>query len=314
MKDIERVLIVGAGAIGSAIASLIHQVKPGAVSILAEGERFERYTQDGFVVNGKKYHFPVVNPESFHNAELIIVAVKYHQLPEALHLMNTQVGPETSILSLLNGISSEEIIGRQFGAGPGAPAGVTIPPYAMILGIDAVRAGNETHFASPGTIFFGETHNDPGNWSPRVQRIARFFDTVSIPYNVPENMLRALWYKFMINVGVNQVSAILKAPYRPFQTLPEAKATVITLQKEVIALSDALGIGLDESDITNWEKTLATLHPDNLTSMCQDVLAHRKTEVEMFAGTVVELGKKHGVPTPVNEFVYNLIHCIEALY
>ena len=83
---------------------------------------------------------------------------------------------------------------------------------------------------------------------------------------------------------------------------------------EVIALSQAMGIGLNQGDLETWENTLATLHPDNLTSMCQDVLARRKTEVEMFSGAVIALGRLHGVPTPVNEQYYNLIKTIESTY
>ncbi|AEJ20938.1 ketopantoate reductase family protein [Gracilinema caldarium] len=315
MKDIERVLVVGSGAVGTAIASIISEHIPGSVSVLADGERFERYNRDGFIVNGKTYHFPVISPVSTHSHyDLIIVAVKHHHLPEAIEQMKAHVGDNTSILSLMNGISSEEQLGARFGAGPGAPDGVRLPPYAMILGIDAVRIGNETRFASTGKIFFGEATNNTSALSPRIQRIAAFFEKACVPYEIPENMLRALWFKFMINVGINQASAILRAPYRLFQTNTNAKAVMETLQREVIALSQAMGINLNEQDLVNWEKTLAGLHPDNLTSMCQDVLANRKTEVEMFAGTVVHLGKQYQVPTPANELVFNLIKAIEASY
>jgi 2-dehydropantoate 2-reductase len=127
-------------------------------------------------------------------------------------------------------------------------------------------------------------------------------------------MLRSLWYKFMINVGINQVSAILRSPYGIFQKLPEAKAAMEAPMREVIELSKVVGVGLEEADLHRWEETLATLHPENITSMCQDVLAKRKTEVEMFAGTIVALGKKHGVPTPANAMLFDLLKTIEASY
>ncbi len=329
MNEIERVLIVGAGAVGAAVASIIHESDPHAVSVLADGERFDRYGRDGFLVNGRHYRFPVAAPgkpegttgsgapragAAHRPADLIILAVKHHHLSEAMEQMRSHVGPETTVLSLLNGISSEELLGEAFGPGPGAPDGCGLPPYAMILGIDAVRVGNETRFASAGKIFFGESTNEGGKLSPRVARIARFFDRVGIPYTVPENMLRALWYKFMINVGINQASAVLRAPYRLFQTQREARALMESLQREVIALSQAVGVGLGEQDLANWEETLSKLHADNLTSMCQDVLACRKTEVEMFAGAVVDLGRKHGVPTPTNEVFFNLLRAMEQSY
>ena len=332
MKEIRTVLIAGAGAVGTAVASIIHAKLPGAVSVLAEGERLERYRRGGFIVNGARFDFPLVEAsrssphqaprEAAHGAErevgafpdLVIIAVKHHHLPATIEQLRGHVGPETSILSLLNGIESEETLGAAFGGGFGAPEGVSIPPYAMILGIDAVRVGNDIRFASGGKIFFGDRTNPTGAWSARVARIARFFDAAGVAYVVPEDMLRALWYKFMINVGINQVSAVLRAPYGVFQRSPEASAAMEAPMREVIAIARALGIGLEDADLGRWKETLASLHPDNLTSMCQDVLASRKTEVEMFAGKVVALGKALGVPTPANEMLFDLLKAAEAAY
>ncbi|GAB1482323.1 2-dehydropantoate 2-reductase [Treponema sp.] len=314
MKEIDRVLIVGAGAVGAAVASAIHTRLPGSVSVLADGERLERYRQNGFIVNGKRYDFPLASIDKVEKFDLVIISVKHHHQDAAIELMQPFVSQETSIISLLNGISSEEILGAAFGPGPGAPENTKLPPYAMVLGIDAVRVGNDTRFESPGKIFFGETKNDPENLSPRVARIARFFDKAGVAYVVSENMYRSLWYKFMINVGINQASAILRAPYSIFQTQPDALSLMQTLMREVIAVSQAIGVNLDESDLHNWETTLAALHGDNLTSMCQDVLAKRKTEVELFAGTIRELGKKHAVPTPANEFCFHLLRAMELNY
>lgn len=302
---------------GTAVASVIHTKLPGTVSVLAEGERLDRYRRGGFIVNGTRFDFPLVdaarkNADAY--ADLVIVAVKHHHLPETVNQLRGHVGPDTSILSLLNGIESEETLGAAFGAGPFAPESVSIPPYAMILGIDAVRVANETRFASGGKIFFGERTNPAGAWSARVTRIARFFDAAGVAYVIPEDMLRMLWYKFMINVGINQVSAVLRAPYGVFQKSTEAGAAMEAPMREVIALARKLGIGLEEADLGRWKETLATLHEDNLTSMCQDVLAGRKTEVEMFAGKVVALGKKLGVPTPANEMLFDLLKAVEVSY
>ena len=321
MKAIERVLIVGPGAVGSAVASIIHKQVPGSVSVLADGERFDRYSRDGFIINGEHFSFPVVSPhhssnsrQNKHAFDLIIVAVKNHHLSQAMEQMRPHVGPDTTVLSLLNGISSEETLGNEFGPGPGAPEGCSIPPYAMILGIDAVRVANETCFASSGKIFFGDAQNKTNAFSPRIERIASFFDKAKVPYTIPENMLRSLWYKFMINVGINQASAVLRAPYRAFQSNPDARSLMESLQREVITVSQAHKVNLDESDLSRWEETLSKLHPENMTSMCQDVLAERKTEVEIFAGAVMELGQRYSVETPVNTLMFTILKGLEASY
>ena len=304
MGEINKVLVVGAGAVGAAVASIIHRSKPGFVHVLAEGERLERYRAEGFIVNGIRHDFPLISPSEKGDFDLIIVAVKSHHLDAAIKQMRLHVSPRTIILSLLNGILSEQIIAEAYG-----PC-----PLAMILGIDAVRIGNETRFTSGGKISFGEPKNIQGRWTDRIAALARFFDSAGIGYEVPEDMLKTLWYKFMINVGVNQASAVLRAPYRVFQTIPEAKAAMASGMREVIALSQAVGVCLQEEDLARWEATLVTLNGDNMTSMLQDVLAKRKTEIEIFAGTVVELGKKFGVPTPANELWFSLIRTIEETY
>ncbi len=184
----------------------------------------------------------------------------------------------------------------------------------MILGIDAVRIGNDTRFSSSGKIFFGKELNPENAWNPQVQAVADFFDKTGVTYVVPANMTRSLWYKFMINVGINQASAVLRAPYRVFQTIPEARAVMESGMREVIALSRILGTGLEDADLARWIDTLMSLGPEGVTSMLQDVEAKRKTEVEIFSGTVIELGEKVGLPTPVNELWFNLIRTIEKSY
>jgi 2-dehydropantoate 2-reductase len=305
-KEIQSVLIVGAGAVGAAAAGMIASNAPGAVSLLAAGNRLQRYRSGGFLLNGVRHDFSLVTPDQRSEPDLIIIAVKNYHLPQTLHEMRSHVGSRTLIISLLNGISSEAEIAAAFGKEKVL--------YAMILGIDAVRSGNEISFSSTGKIHFGDAANLAGAWSERVARVAAFFDRTGVAHVVPPNMIRSLWYKFMINVGINQVSAILRGAYRVFQTEPSAKAVMDDAMAEVVALSKAMKTGLEESDIASWHATLMGFAPENKTSMLQDVEARRQTEVEAFAGTVIRLGRAAGVPVPVNAVLYNLLKAIEASY
>lgn len=308
MDDIRSVLIVGAGAVGAAVASVLRE--GAAVSVLADASRAARYAAEGFTLNGERLSFPILPsgtaPRPGEEPDLAIVAVKSHHLGRAIADMAPYVGPRTLVLSLLNGITSEDDLAAAFGREK--------VPYAMILGIDAVREGSATTFSSSGKIHFGDALNPKGAWSDRVSRIASLFERCGMGYVVPEDMLRSLWYKFMINVGINQASAVLRAPYGPFQRLPEAKAVMDAAMREVVALSKALGTGLADSDVEAWGETLSRLSPDAKTSMLQDVEARRKTEVEAFAGTVLALGGKAGVPTPVNGLLFDMIRTIEQSY
>ena len=285
--DIRSALVVGAGAVGAAVAGIIAARDPRAVAVLAGRERLERYRSQGFLLNGTRRDFRLVSPEEPGRAQLVIVAVKNHQLPHAIRDMGGHVGPETLILPLLNGITSEDELAAAFGQEKVL--------YAMILGIDAVREENRTVYSSTGKIHFGDAANTPGAWSGRVSRVAAFFERTGVACVVPQDMVRSLWYKYMINVGINQVSAVIRAPYRIFQTDPDAKAVMEAAMAETIALSGAMGTGLVDSDIAAWHKTLGGFGSEGKTSMLQDVEARRKTEVEAFADTVVSLGRKAGV-------------------
>jgi 2-dehydropantoate 2-reductase len=121
-----------------------------------------------------------------------------------------------------------------------------------------------------------------------------------------------MWWKFMINVGINQASAVLRSPYGVFQSSPDALALMKTLMQEVIAVAQKNSVGLTLKDLDDWCTILNTLSPDGKTSMLQDIEAGRKTEVEIFAGKVVSMGEKFQIPTPVNETVLRIIKVIEA--
>ncbi len=307
MKEITSVLVAGAGAIGSMVAWQIHRHEPATVSVLAGGERAERYRRDGFLVNGERLDFPVAPVEGRGTPDLVIVACKAHHLDAVIEDLKNWIGPDTLILSLLNGITSEQIIARAYGE--------RRIPLAMIVGTDAWHGGNVTAFTKTGTIWFGDPV--PGERSPRIDAIESFFSRVGIAYRVPEDMRNRLWFKFMMNVGLNQVSAVLRRPYAIFKTgtrVREAADLLEAAMREVIEVARAEGISLGESEIEEVYRTLDSLSDGGKTSMCQDVEAGRKTEVELFAGTVIALAARHGIPVPVNETLGKLLVAIERSY
>jgi 2-dehydropantoate 2-reductase len=306
MKPIKTVLLAGTGAVGAAIAARIQDQDAGEVSVLAGGERHERYVADGFMVNGKKHLFPCVRPEGSSEPDLVIVAVKHHNIEETTADLRKHVGPGTLLISLMNGISSEETLAAAFGWDRVL--------YAMIIGIDAVREKNVTTSSTSGRIFFGEKKNAAGAWTSRVERVADFFGRAGIEYVVPEDMIRTLWYKFMINAGINQGSAVLRAGYGVFVEIPEARELMEAAMREVIATAHREGIALGEKDFEDWNRTLRKLPADGKTSMLQDVEAGRETEVEMFAGTLIEIASRHGLSVPVNQTLFRIIKTIERTY
>ena len=305
IPTIKTIALIGAGAMGACYASKFYEIDPNCISLVATGDRYDRLKEKGLVVNGKHYLFNVIRPEEKSPpSDFIIVAVKHHHLEEAMRDISNRIGENSLILSIMNGIESEDQIAAVYGADKLL--------YAVAVGIDAVRHANSITFSQQGKLIFGEAKNL--HLTDRVLSVQSLFNQAGIVYETPEDMIRTLWWKFMINMGINQASAVLGAPYSVFQNSQEARELMESAMREVITIAQAEGIHLFEEDIGNWKSFLATVSPQGKTSMLQDVEAKRKTEVEMFAGKVIELGKKHGIPTPINQTLYRLIKVIEQSY
>jgi 2-dehydropantoate 2-reductase len=184
--------------------------------------------------------------------------------------------------------------------------------YCVAQGMDAVKVGNRLTYAHMGKLCFGD--REGGAVSPRAQAVAAFFDKTGIPYEIDGDMRKRLWGKFMMNVGVNQAAAIYGGTYGELQSAGPARDAMIAAMREVISLSEPEGIPLAEDDLTYWLRVLSTLSPEGKPSMRQDLEARRYSEVELFAGTVLALGQKHGIPTPVNQEFYQKIKAAESRY
>jgi 2-dehydropantoate 2-reductase len=305
MAVIQRVYLCGLGAIGSAYASRLVEYHPGLLTVIADRERIERYRRERLTVNGQDYTFSMVEPEAVEEpGDLILIAVKYHQLAESIRAIRRCVGADTIILSLLNGITSETVVGTEYG--------MEKMLYSFVIGTDAVREGTRTRFSNSGRIVFGDKTNV--DLSPKVRAVKDLFDAAGIPCQVPEDMLRELWWKFMMNVGVNQVSAVLRAPYGVFGRVGEARELLEMASREVLPIAARAGVNLTEADIRDQIRIIGSLTPEGKTSMLQDVEARRKTEVEIFAGAVAQMGREYGIATPVNDLLLRMIHTLERTY
>ena len=302
-KKIKKVAIIGAGAMGSYFASRFFDTAGFSTVLIAKGRRLEKLKTNGLIVNGKSYAIPVIHPdEAISAVDLIIVALKHYHLEKAVQGLEKLISDSTAIISVMNGLESEEYIGSIYGKEKVL--------YAISVAIDAVREGsNRTTYTKPGKHFFGQADNT--HLSQRVLYVQEAFDRAKIVYETPKDMIRIMWWKFMINVGMNQASAVMKASYGVFQTSLDAQGLMEALMKEVIALTDVMGVNLTDHDIKEWYLFLNVLSSQGKTSMLQDIEAGRKTEVGIFGGKVVELGKTHDVQTPANQACLQIIRVLE---
>ncbi len=302
MNPTKNVTILGLGAMGAYFSSRFLTTPDIATTVVAKEARYDQLKKHGIRVNGEQVDIPLIRPDdATEPAELIIVALKHQHLPDAVHDLKNLVGEQTTIISVMNGLDSEGYLGAVYG--------VDKVLYTVSVGIDAVRENGTVTYSNPGKQIFGEADNSL--ISQRVRSVQELFERAGIAYETPPDMIRMLWWKFMINVGMNQSSAIMRAPYGVFHQTHEARELMKALMLEVISLAQAAGINLGEQDLHDWYPILHSLSPQGKTSMLQDIEAGRKTEVEIFGGKVLELAEAHDIPVPVNQTVVRIIKVLE---
>jgi 2-dehydropantoate 2-reductase len=295
-KPIKQVSLIGLGALGIMYSEHLSKKMPYEdLRIIADKERINRYTKEGVFCNEERCNFNYVTPEQkVEPADLLIFAVKYTQLQEAIKLVVNHVGKDTIILSVLNGIVSESDIGAVYGNDHNL--------YCVAQGMTAVKTDNRLIYMNKGILCYGEL-NESEN-SEKVLRVKSFFDSIGMPYEINNQMKTKLWSKLMANVGINQTIAYHETTNSQIQQSGPIRDIMITAMEEVIKVATLEEVDLSYQDIDYWLRIFNTLEPEGMPSMAQDVKANRTTEVELFAGTIVKLAHKHGVDVPVNEMFY----------
>lgn len=300
MKDIKNVLICGVGAVGSIYADKIQNFDSESLRVLVDEQRLKRYLDNPIVFNGKELNFNYVLPdENNYKADLIIIATKFYGLEDAINNIKSFITDDTVILSLLNGVTSEEIIAKAYGRDKLL--------YSYFIGHSAIRTGNSVVHDDVNTIVYG-SENEADN--ENVLRVKKYFDKAGINYKIPEDIKHSLWLKFMLNVCANQPTAILRMTFGEMLENSCFMDFAIEVMKEVQAIAKAEGVKNSEAMIDETVAHLHTMIPEGKTSMLQDVEAGRKTEVDMFAGTVMQLGIKHNIPTPYNKVLKEMVEII----
>ena len=302
--EIKTVAIVGMGALGMLYGEQLQKVLPaGAVRFVMDEERFKRHKNDKYEVNGVEQSFTLQSVAQAEPVDLVIVATKFSGLNEALEEMQGLVGPQTIIYSVLNGISSEEYIKERYGDDNLL--------YCVALGMDAVREGTSLTYQHKGILKLGMLAKKQ---RPALAAVMALLEKAGIQYVIEEDILHALWAKLLLNVGINQTCMVYETNYGGAFTNEEARQDMFAAMHEVITVAQREGIKLTEADFEGCVKVLRGLSPEGLPSMRQDAMAKRKSEVELFAGTIIRLGAKHNVPTPVNQRYYDIIRAMEAKY
>lgn len=296
----QSVAILGAGAVGSYVMWGLAKKKGIDLCVVASGERKARYERDGFVINGQVYHPVVRTPEEAAGVELLIVATKYQALRPALGDIQTVAGEHTTVMSLMNGVDSEEIIGARVGAEHLLPALIKV---ASRRTEDGVRFDPATTLG----IIYGEL-NAPFD-SARVGAVERLFAGTGVNLRVTEHIREEMWCKFRLNVCNNLPQAILGAGIGCYRDSEHMEAIRSGLRNELEAIAAAKGIDMSKVDASTVHGSPAAASAR--FSTLQDLEAGRHTEIDMFSGALMRMGRELGIPTPYNDYTYHMIKALE---
>lgn len=296
---INTVAIIGLGAVGAVVGEQLEKVLGSNLFCILDEERKARYEKSGIYINDEKCNFNYVIPAELKPVDLIIIATKNLQIEEAVKEIRNGVGPNTMILSLLNGIQSEKEIAAAYGPEK------TL--YGFIIDLQSINLSGKISCFGKGKIVFGENDNSV---TERIKDVAALFDQAGIKYEIPEDIHLAMWKKFLINTVFNSLGAITRSTYGGFK-FEALQNCVRKVGYEVVKVANAEGIPLTNELIEEDIKMTVGYNPHGKCSMLQDVEAGRITENKWFCGTICKLGKKHQIPTPYCEFLGNLLEGTE---
>lgn len=300
MAEIKSVAVLGAGAVGSYVIWGLSQKENIRLGVIADGERAERLKINGCRINQKIYRPEVWNAQEAHGVDLLVVSLKYTALPGALETIQKAVGADTIVMSLMNGVDSEERIGEKIGASHVLPA---------LIKVASRRTADGCQFDPETTIgiVFGEPA-EPFE-SERVQAVSALFADTGIHFRVTEHIQEEIWSKFRLNVCNNLPQAILGAGVGCYQDSVHMQAIRDGLRAELEAIAAAKGIDLSKADGSSTRGSAVA--PSARYSTLQDLDAGRHTEIDMFSGALMRMGEKLGIPTPYNAYTYHMIKALE---
>ena len=304
MQKIHTACIIGMGALGMLFGKLMYEaMDDNCFYFLMDEKRKDRFLKSGCRINGESVSFPVETPESLSFVpDLVIIATKENGLNAARDMALAVRADHTLFISLLNGISSEDILREKLGE--------QAVIDCVAIGMDAVRDGNTLTYSNLGRLQIG---TDKTEQEEALKALTDFLTRTGIPHEVSADIRKTMWNKFMINVGINQTCMVYNTTYGGATKEGSLElADMIAAMKEVIAVAKEEGVLLTEEDLENDLKILRSLNPDGCPSMQQDALAGRKSEVNLFAGTMIEMAKRYGIPVPVNERYLETIRRMEA--
>ena len=292
-----RIAIVGVGGVGGYFGGRL--AKSGIdTTFIARGATLEALRTNGLRVESIHGDFHLdVNTTVEGTYDAILMTVKSWQVAEATASVVPLLGPESVVVPLENGVDSPEVIAKIVGVPH------TLGGLCAIVSF-SVSPGHIRHAASDPLVMFGELDN---RLTPRVERLRDAFLAAGIRTEVPPDIHRSMWTKFLFIATMSGIGALTRVPIGEWRAMPEIRLIVEQSLREVVAVAAARGIDLGEDAVEKTWQRYDTLAAASTSSLQRDMVEGRPSELDAQLGAVVRFGKESGVPTPVTEVLY---HCL----
>ncbi len=310
-KELKRICVYGVGGVGGYFGGLIankiaeQNDKDHEIYFLGRGTHLQEIRKNGLILNmhdrsglvckptGAVEHFSELPP-----IDLIFLAVKSYDLDETVKTVAQQVQADTMIIPMLNGVDIHQRIRKIL------TAGIVFPACVYVFS-NIVKPGTVTQKGPVGTIIFGK---DPAHPDIVPQNIIDLFKNANISCKWTDNAFPAIWKKYLFIAPFALVTGRYGATFGKIMETPEYKDKVSGVMNELIAIARFEGVEFRESTITENLDKARTFPYESKSSYQRDLeQAGKKNEGDLFGETILRLGKKYGVKTPVTEELYTAI-------
>jgi 2-dehydropantoate 2-reductase len=301
-----RIAVMGSGAMGSLFGGMLAEAGEEVTLVDVWEEHVRAINEMGLRVRsvGGERTIRVAattKPGEIGPMDLVLIFVKSYDTEKAAADALALASDDTIFLTLQNGLRNAEKISGVVG-GHRVVAGVTAQGSTLL------RPG-EIHHAGVGATTIGELN---GSTTARILRIEEAFNRAGLATDVSDSVLEAVWSKVLVNVGINALTALTGLRNGQLLAFPKIKSVMRRAVLEALEVAEARGVRIGGDPVEKvYEVTEATAA--NRSSMLQDIDRCRRTEIEALNGTVVEMGRRLGVDTPVNEALTAAVLGLESV-
>lgn len=304
-----KVAILGSGAMGSLYGGMLAEAGCDVTLVDIWKEHMDAVNNIGLSIEGVsgdrivRSLKGVTDPKDAGKADLVVVFVKATATKQAMESARCLLGPDTVVLTLQNGLGNVEKLTEAVGESR-VLAGVT-GHGCTLLGPGRIR------HAGRGDTVLGEPS---GEITERLKKIADALEKARFSVKLSENVVGLIWGKLLVNVGINALTAVTNLRNGRLLDFPETDELLRHAVREAVAVAKKKGIRLEIDDPVDHCRRVAKLTAANCSSMLQDIMGHRQTEIDVINGAVVDEGMRLGVSTPVNMVLTNLVKVRQKTY